>query len=59
MNVYLGLRFDEPVPLHYWRVVFCERFGWTFKQFDELSVAEFQATLGVWDGIEKARPRQQ
>lgn len=57
MNVYLGLRFDEPVPLHYWRVVFCERFGWTFKQFDELSVAEFQATLGVWDGIEKARPR--
>lgn len=45
------------MPLHYWRVRFASEFGWTFAEFERLSVRQFQETLGVLEGMEKARSR--
>lgn len=50
----MGLRFDEPLPLVFWRTRFCSEFGWTFDQFNRLTLAEFHETVGVWEGMAKA-----
>ena len=49
---------DQPAPNHYWKVIFCEKFGWTFDEFDRMSIEDFQLTVGVWQGIEKASKRK-
>lgn len=50
----MGLRFDEPLPLVYWRVRLAKEFGWTFDEFDRLTVEEFYETLGVLEGMAKS-----
>lgn len=31
----------------------CERFGWPLREFDELTLDDFNQILAVWDGVGK------
>lgn len=57
MEVFTSMRFGQTPPWELLRDRFCERYGWTFQQFDETSLEDINLTLAVWDGIAKSEGR--
>jgi hypothetical protein len=39
------------------KVVFCERMGWTFAEYDATPADEIGATWQIWDMREKLRSK--
>jgi hypothetical protein len=39
------------------KVVFCERMGWTFSEYDATPADEIGATWQIWDMREKLRSK--
>jgi len=51
----LGLNYGEPLPWAYWRVIFAERFGWSFEYSDALPMGEVHNTIQVLNKYDSAR----
>ena len=53
-SVYYALKFGDPPPLAYLRLVVARTFGWTLEYVDSLSPHEFFDILWLLDGEAKA-----
>ena len=49
------MSFGAPTPWQTQRAMVCERMGWTFDYYDNLTTVEVSELMQVWDGMAKAQ----
>ena len=49
------MAFGQDMPWQAQRVMVCERMGWTFDYYDDLTTVDVADMMQVWDGMAKAQ----